>query len=563
MSSELPDIPQPMEIPLGGQARSSLGPYQEVLDACLADLERYDVAERIWRGDHTVWKPDPTEITNRLGWLTISDEMRDSAPDLEMFARQIKDEGYRHVVLLGMGGSSLGPEMLRQTFGSASGYPELIVLDSTIPGRIQTVTDAVNQSRTLFLVSSKSGSTIEPNMFYWYFRNLVEEAVGAGSAGRNFIAVTDEGSPLETLGHAEGFRRVFLNPPEIGGRYSLLSYFGLVPAAMIGMDVGRMLDRADEMRTATASSVPTRQHAAAWLGAIIGSLAREGRDKLTLVTSPSISSFGLWAEQLLAESTGKEGKGIIPVAGEPLESPEFYGDDRLFLYLRLEGDDNTSVDNAVGALQQSGQPVVGLGLGEKYDLFSEAYCWEFATAIAGSVLGIHPFGQPNVQSAKDMTDNVLAEYRASGKLPAMENYSSLDGLLTQVSPGDYLAIMAYVEETPELNQALEVFRRAIMRQYRIATTVGYGPRFLHSTGQLHKGGPAKALLLQITADHENDLAIPGQDFSFGALADAQALGDFEALRSSGLRTARTHDSGGTITGGQSKDLIARLRETEG
>ncbi len=563
MSSELRDIPQPMDMPLEGQAKASLGAYQEVLDACLADLERYDVAERIWRGDHTVWKPDPTEITNRLGWLTISDEMRESVSDLEMFARQIKDEGYRHLVLLGMGGSSLGPEMLRQTFGSASGYPELIVLDSTIPGRIQTVTDAINPSRTLFLVSSKSGSTIEPNMFYWYFRNLVEEAVGAGSAGRNFIAVTDEGFPLETLGHAEGFRRVFLNPPEIGGRYSLLSYFGLVPAAMTGMDVGKMLDRADEMRTATAPGVPTRQQAAAWLGAIIGSLAREGRDKLTLVTSPSISSFGLWAEQLLAESTGKEGKGIIPVAGEPLESPECYGDDRLFLYLRLEGDDNASVDNAFGALQQSGQPVVGLGLGEKYDLFSEAYCWEFATAIAGSVLGINPFDQPNVQSAKDMTDNVLAEYRASGKLPAMENYSSMDGLLAQVSPGDYLAIMAYVEETPELNEALEVFRRAIIRQYRIATTVGYGPRFLHSTGQLHKGGPAKALLLQITADHENDLAIPGQDFSFGALADAQALGDLEALRSSGLRTARAHVSGGTITGGQSKDLMARLRETGG
>ena len=563
MTSELRDVPQPMGIPLGGQAKSSLGPYQEVLGACLADLERYDVAERIWRGDHTVWKPDPTEITNRLGWLTISDEMRESVSDLELFARQIKDEGYRHLVLLGMGGSSLGPEMLRQTFGSASGYPELIVLDSTIPGRIQTVSDAINPSRTLFLVSSKSGSTIEPNMFYWYFRNLVEEAVGAGSAGRNFIAVTDEGSPLETLGHAEGFRRVFLNPPEIGGRYSLLSYFGLVPAAMIGMDVGKMLDRADDMRTATAPGVPTRQHAAAWLGAIMGSLAREGRDKLTLVTSPSISSFGLWAEQLLAESTGKEGKGIIPVSGEPLESPECYGDDRLFLYLRLEGDDNASVDNAVGALQHSGQPVVGLGLGEKYDLFSEAYCWEFATAIAGSVLGIHPFDQPNVQSAKDMTDNVLAEYRASGKLPAMENYSSMDGLLAQVSPGDYLAIMAYVEETPELNEALEVFRRAIMKQYRIATTVGYGPRFLHSTGQLHKGGPAKALLLQITADHDHDLAIPGQDFSFGELADAQALGDFEALKSSGLRTARAHVSGGTITGGQSRDLMARLRETGG
>ncbi len=557
MSTELSGFLREMEIPGGGQARCSLGSYQDTVDACLADLARRDVVDRIWQGDHTVWKPGPTEITNRLGWLTVTGEMRADVSDLEVFSRQVRDEGYSHVVLLGMGGSSLGPEMLGQTFGSASGYPELIVLDSTIPARIQTVTGAISPARTMFLVSSKSGSTIEPNMFYRYFRGLVEESIGPGIAGRNFIAVTDSGSPLETLGKAEGFRRVFLNPPDIGGRYSLLSYFGLVPAAMIGMDVGRMLDRADDMRQATAEGVPAGQHAAAWLGAIIGSLALEGRDKLTLITSPSIPAFGLWAEQLLAESTGKEGRGVIPVAGEPLESPECYGDDRLLVYLRLEGDDNSALDAEITALQQSGQPVVGLGLSDKYDLFAEAYCWEFATAIAGAVLGINPFDQPDVQSAKDMTDGVLSRFQESGELPVLESYGTLGGLLTQASPGDYLAIMAYVEETRELSEAFDRFRRTIMRQYRIATTVGYGPRFLHSTGQLHKGGPAKALVFQITSSHDHDLAIPGENFSFGHLADAQALGDFEAFTGPGLRKARIHEMGGIETGGRRP--LLRLR----
>ena len=534
--------------PRGGEALFSPAGYQSRVDSCLAGLDARDVVRRIWDGDHTGWKPDPTEISNRLGWLTVSGDMRGEVPELESFARQVRGEGYRHVVLLGMGGSSLGPEMLRQTFGSGPGFPQLIVLDSTVPARLRTVTDSVSPVRTMFLVSSKSGSTIEPNMFYRYFRSLVEDVVGAEAAGLNFIAVTDSGSPLEELAKAEGFRRVFLNPPDIGGRYSLLSYFGLVPAALIGMDIGKMLDRADEMRAATGPDIPARQHAAAWLGAIIASMTHEGRDKLTLITSPRIRSFGLWAEQLLAESTGKDGKGVIPVAGEPLEPPQCYGDDRLFVYLRLEGDDNYNLDSAVEAIHNSGQPVVGLGLKDTYDLISEAYCWEFATAVAGSLLGIHPFDQPDVQSAKDMTDRVLARFQDYGELPGMVDDSSIEGLLSQAAPGDYLSIMAYVEETPQSNEALDALRRKVIGKYRIATTVGYGPRFLHSTGQLHKGGPPKALLLQITAGHSGDLSIPGQKYGFGVLADSQAAGDYAALKAAGLRVARVRFSHRVETG---------------
>ena len=530
------------------QARSSLGGYRERVDACLADLQRRDVIGRIWRGDYTVWKADPVEITDRLGWLTVTDAMRDSVADLEQFARQVRGDGSRYVVLLGMGGSSLGPEVLRQTFGSVPGHPELIVLDSTIPARVKSVTDAIDPARTLFLVSSKSGTTIEPNVLYRYFRRIVEERVGVAWSGRNFAAVTDEGTALEELGESDGFRRVFVNPPDIGGRYSVLSFFGLVPVALMGLNVGAILDRADGMREATSPGVSAVENPGGWLGAVLGCVAAAGRDKVTLVASPSIRSFGLWVEQLLAESLGKEGKGIIPVAGEPLASPEFYGDDRLFVYLRLEGDDNSSCDAAVGAIEESGQPVVSLGLRDKYDVFAEMYRWEFATAVAGSVLSVHPFDQPDVQSAKDMTDRVLERVQTTGEQPVMEACGSLPRLLAQTSPGDYLAVMAYVEETLETDAALDYLRQEVMRRYGIATTVGYGPRFLHSTGQLHKGGPASALLLQITAEHHHDLEIPGREYTFGVLADAQAMGDFEALAAIGLQVARVHLTGDVETG---------------
>ena len=517
---------------------ASLGDYLAGVESGLSGLKSRRVISRIWSGDHTVWKPDPTEISNRLGWLTVTDAMREQTPAMQALAQEVRDAGIRHVVLLGMGGSSLGPEVLRQTFGSAPGYPELIVLDSTVPGWVQSVTDAIDPAHTLFLVSSKSGSTTEPNMFYAYFRGLVEKAAGKDGAGQHFIAVTDAGTSLEKLAIDQGFRRVFANPPEIGGRYSVLSYFGLVPATLIGLDLSKLIDRADRMREETFSNVTVQENPGAWLGAVMGVLAQQGRDKLTLVTSPSIGSFGLWVEQLIAESTGKEGLGIIPVAGEPLTSPNHYGGDRLFVYLRLDGDNNDESDRAVQAIQESGQPLVRLNLMDKYDVGAEFFRWEMATAVAGSILGINPFDQPNVQAAKDMTDSVLGQFERSGELPPMEASSSLGDLLSQAGPGDYLVIMAYIRQTPQVDQALDDLRCKVTARHGIATTMGYGPRFLHSTGQLHKGGPGSGLFLQLTGEHAHDLTIPGAPYTFGVLADGQAVGDLRALLASLRRAVR-------------------------
>ena len=518
----------------------SLGEYLPDVEASLEDLHRRDVVGRIWRKDHTVWKPDPDEITDRLGWLTVTDIMCEQIGALEAFAQGVREAGFRHVVLLGMGGSSLGPEVLRQAFGSARGYPNLIVLDSTVPSWIQAVTNTIDPAHALFLVSSKSGSTIEPNTIYKHFRSIVERAVGKDRAGQRFVAITDPATSLARLAREQGFRRIFLNPPYIGGRYSVLSYFGLVPAALMGIDLTSLLDRADRMKEGCASCVPIHDNPGAWLGAVMGMLAQRGRDRLTLITSPSIESFGLWAEQLIAESTGKEHKGIVPIAGEPLVEPQHYGDDRQFVYLRLEGDDNADTDPAVEAIQASGQPVVRLDLRDRHDLGAEFYRWEFATAVAGAILGIHPFNQPNVQQAKDLTDKVLRDYQASGGLPPHEATASFSQLVSGARPGDYLAIMAYLRQTPEMDQALSDLRRLVIERYGIATTLGYGPRFLHSTGQLHKGGPASGIFLQITCSHRADITIPGEPYTFGVLTDAQALGDLRALQAAGRRVVRVH-----------------------
>ena len=528
--------------PLPEQPALRLGPWLPQVEAALADLETRQIIPRIWSGDHTVWKPDPTEISNRLGWLTSTDEMRQQAPALTSFADEVHHAGFRHVVLLGMGGSSLGPEVVRQTLGTAPGYPELLVLDSTVPAWVLSVAQAIDPARTLFLVSSKSGATTEPNLLYAYFRDLVEKAVGPDIAGGHFIAVTDPGSPLETLARKADFRRVFLNPPDIGGRFSVLSYFGLVPAALSGLDVSNLLDRADAMREAVGPAVPARQNPAAWLGLAIAVLAGQGLDKLTLVASPSIAGFGLWVEQLIAESIGKKGQGIVPVVGEPLDqfagSPDDYGSERIFVYLRLDGGDNRACDAAMQTVRTAGQPVIRLDLSDKYDLGAEFFRWELATAIAGSYLGINPFDQPNVQQAKDMTERVLGQFVKTGQSPAIGDSSSLGQLLAAAVKGDYLAIMAYLHQTPEVDQALDALRRKITGKCGIAVTVGYGPRFLHSTGQLHKGGPGSGLLLQLTAKHDPDLAIPGTSYTFGLVADAQAAGDIEALLASNRRAAR-------------------------
>ena len=528
----------------------SIGTFVSDVEVTLADLGRRDIVRRIWRKDYNVWKPEPSEITNRLGWLRVTDLMSEKVPVLQSFAREVTDAGFRHVVLLGMGGSSLGPEVLRQTFGNTAGYPELIVLDSMVPASVQSVKDSIDPARTLFLISSKSGTTTEPLALFSYFKSLVRASVGKEKAGQNFVAITDPGTPLVKLAEDERFRRIFLNPPDIGGRYSVLSYFGLVPAVLTGIDIMTLLARSDCMREACASCVPVHDNPGAWLGACMGTLAAKGRDKLTLITSPAISSFGLWVEQLIAESTGKDGKGIIPIAGEPLIEPVFYGDDRLFICLRLQGDDNSEIDKAIERIGFSAQPVLILDMRDKYDLGAEFYRWEFATAVAGAILGIHPFNQPNVQQTKAATVRVLQEYTASGNLPSIETASSVTELLTKAEKRNYLAIMAYLRQTPGTDKALAELRRKVIERYGIATTLGYGPRFLHSTGQLHKGGPNTGLFLQITVDHETDIPIPGMPCTFGVVTAAQALGDLQTLQSLGRNVARVQ-----LNRGDEEDIL--------
>jgi len=525
-------------------AFAGLGTHLSDVKASLDNLRKQEVVARIWQKDHTVWRPDPGEITNRLGWLDVTKFMSKQVPDLAVFAEEIRGAGFRNVVLLGMGGAALGSEVLRQTFGSAAGYPELIVLDSTVPACVQAVTEAIDPAHTLFLVSSKSGGTIETLSFYKYFRDLVEKVVGKERAGQNFVAITDSGTPLARMAEEKGFRRTFLNPADVGGRYSVLSYFGMVPAVLIGINIAALLDGADCMREGCISSVSPCENPGAWLGATMGALARQGRDKLTLVTSPALGSFGLWVEQLIAESLGKDGKGIVPVAGEPLMATTDYGDDRLFVYLRLAGDDNSAIDTAIERIKSSGQPVINLEMPERYRLGSEFFRWEFAIAVAGAILGIHPFDQPDVKTAKDLTACVLQEYHASGRLPEVETDQSFVDLMAKVKQGDYLAIMAYVRQTPGVDRALAELRRKVLESYHVATNLGYGPRLLHSVGQLHKGGPDTGLFLQITAEHEKDLPIPGESYTFGVLADAQALGDLQVLQSLGRRVVRIHLSSG-------------------
>ena len=516
----------------------SLGTYLGDVKMALAGLERQGVVRRIWQKDHSVWKPDPTEITNRLGWLTVTDLMRQEVPALESFAREVREAGFRHVVLLGMGGSSLGPEVLRATFGGISGYPAFTVLDSTIPSCVQSVAEVIDPARALFLVSSKSGTTIETLSFFRYFQSLVVSAIGREKAGENFVAITDPGTPLATLAGETRFRRLFLNPPDIGGRYSVLSYFGLVPAVLMGINITRLLDRAESMRNQCMSDVAIQENPGALLGAITGTMALLGRDKLTLVTSPAINSFGLWLEQLIAESTGKEGKGIIPVVDEPLMEPADYGKDRLFACLRLRNEQNSAIDRTIKSIESSGQPVILFELGDIYDLGAEFFRWEFATAVAASLLGINPFNQPNVQAAKLATEQVLQQFLASGHFPQVEGTCSSTGLLAQAGEGNYLAALAYLPQTAKLGGSLANFRRKVLKQYRIATTLGYGPRYLHSTGQLHKGGPGTGLFFIIApGSNREDLPIPGQPYTFGTLADAQAAGDIQALNLSGRPVA--------------------------
>lgn len=516
----------------GSQNRSNSMADDPMVTSTLGELAQARVVDRLWAKDHSLWKPDPTEIENRLGWLTVADQMRQQAGELRTFAQSACRQGTSDVVLLGMGGSSLGPEVLRCTFGSARGFPRLWVLDSTVPGLVRQVTDSIHPAHTLFLVASKSGGTIEVMSLFAHFWQLVNNTKGA-RGGTQFIAITDPGTGLERMAREHSFWQTFTNPPDIGGRYSVLSHFGLVPAALIGVDVETLLDRATSMATACRHTAPLRDNPGAYLGTLMGAFGRVGRDKVTIVASPRISSFGLWAEQLIAESTGKEGTGLIPVAEEPLVAPSAYGKDRLFVYLRLAGDTNETTDRHMQAIERAGHPVLRLNLKDRFDLGAEFFRWEFATAIAGHLLGIHPFDQPNVQESKDNTQRVLQQVETSGKLPTMPHASPAQAgkeIVGKVQPGQYLAILAYATPSPRLDAALRSLRKAVLTASTLTTTSGYGPRYLHSTGQLHKGGPHNGRFLELVEDMTMDVAVPGKPFSFGTLAQAQAVGDLQSLQ---------------------------------
>ncbi|MEX2598821.1 MAG: glucose-6-phosphate isomerase, partial [Dehalococcoidia bacterium] len=452
------------------QSAVALGDYAADVAALLEHAEAEKLLQRIWSGDHTVWNQDPTEIANRLGWLHVIPEMRSALQDLQAFSAEVRQTGYRQVVLLGMGGSSLGPEVMRQILGGPESHPELLVLDSTVPNWISWVDAQIKPSSTLFLVSSKSGGTIEPNSLYKYYRQALDKAVGPSAAGGHFAAVTDSGTSLEKLAEDHGFRRAFLNREDIGGRYSVLSHFGLVPAVLAGMDVDRLLESAEAMAASCGAKSSAPKNPGAWLGAFMAATAQRGRDKLTLITSPPLAAFGLWAEQLIAESTGKGGKGIVPVAGEPLMDADAYGDDRAFVYLRLENADNASSDVAMERLAAAGHPVVRLDLREKHDIGAEFFRWEFATAVAGAFLGINPFDQPNVQAAKDVTGKVLKDYTRRQALPELPAHAAaVADLLKQAKQGDYLALMVYAQPTDGVEALLSELRRQVMGRHRIAT----------------------------------------------------------------------------------------------
>ncbi len=502
--------------------------------------------ERLWKKDASLWKPDDPahqkEIAIRLGWLDVADTMTTRVSEMTTFAGEARRAGFTHALLCGMGGSSLAPEVLRESFGVAKGYLDLAVLDSTDPAAVRRAEARGDVARTLFIIASKSGSTTEPNAMFQYFWDRVR-AVKGDRAGENFAAITDPGTRMERVAREHNFRRVFLNPPEIGGRYSALSYFGLVPAALMGVDVARLLERARRMMRACGANIPTAQNPGLRLGATLAALADARRDKLTFILSDRIDTFGYWVEQLIAESTGKEGKGIVPVEGEALGKPAVYGKDRAFVYLRL----GARHDKAVAALARAGQPVIEIRLDDAYDLGAEFMRWEIATAAAGWAMDINPFDQPNVQESKDNTVRLLSEFQAAGQLPEPEDALSpadpkfaaqLRKRLKSARRGDYVALTAYLDRTPRREKLLRQLQAAIRDRHGTATTIGYGPRFLHSTGQLHKGGADNGVTIQFVADDSDDLPVPGEPYTFSILKRAQALGDLQALQARGRRAVR-------------------------
>ncbi len=566
--------------------QAALGKYQGSFDSTLKDLDKQKAVSRMWKKDPTVWKDDPEHekiIRNALGWLKVAETMQPHVAELVAFAAEIRKAEFEYAVVLGMGGSSLCPEVLGRTFSKKEGYPQLYVLDSTVPTAIRHLEQKIDVGKTLFIVSSKSGDTTEPQMFQRYFYDRVKRVKG-DMAGENFVAVTDPGTQLTKDAAHHRFRRVFLNMPDIGGRYSALSYFGMVPFAVMGGDVKTFLENALQAQHACAGPVGINENPGARLGAVLGSLAKAGRDKLTFVTPAPLDSLGLWIEQLIAESTGKEGKGIVPVAGEPLGSPDVYGDDRVFAFIHTQSSKTGDIDAKLAALEAAGHPVLRHTLHDPLDLGEEFFLWEFATAIAGALLGIDAFNQPNVQESKDNTKRLLGEYLQNGSLTQQKliiaeesmrvfgdeatrdllrrGGSSMQQIiaahLSRIKPGDYFALTQYIEELSNYEGLLQQVRIAVRDEKKVATTSGYGPRFLHSTGQLHKGGPDSGVFVQITSEDINDIEIPGEKFTFGVLKQAQALGDFESLAAKGRRAIRV-DLGRDVEKGLRR-LLALIKE---
>jgi transaldolase/glucose-6-phosphate isomerase len=534
-------------------------------NAVNASLEAWradGTVRKLWARDASVWTGD--DESKWLAWLDIVDERLKNIGELLAFQKHVQDTGFKYVLLLGMGGSSLGPEVLGETFGKRAGWPELHVLDSTDPQQIATFEKKVDLAKTLVIVSSKSGGTLEPNILKAYFWARMQAAVGAENAGKHFVAVTDPGSHMQSVAEGDKFGHIFYGNPQIGGRYSVLSNFGLVPAAAIGIDIKEFLLSADRMVKSCAAGSPPAANPGVLLGTIMGVAAVHGRDKISIVASPGIADLGAWLEQLIAESTGKIGKGIVPIDNEPLAAPDAYGSDRLFAYLSLADAPDSAQEAAVAALEKAGHPVVRVALNGHQELGQQFFLWEFATAVAGSIIGINAFNQPDVEASKIKTKELTNAYNKTGALPEESPFATFGGvklfadpkhtpalkgdslqavlksLFALVKPGDYVGLLAYVERNHARIEALQHLRTLIRDSKHVATVAEFGPRFLHSTGQAYKGGPNSGVFLQITADDAHDLAVPGERFTFSVVKAAQARGDFDVLADRGRRALRIH-----------------------
>jgi len=548
--------------------------------AALEDWKKSDKVARMWKGDSSVWTG--ADEGKWLGWLGITEEQLAHIDALKGIAADIAKAGYKHALLLGMGGSSLCPEVMRMTYGKIPGHPELHVLDSTSPEQIAALEAKLDLNSTVCIVSSKSGGTLEPNIFKQYFFQQVKAKVGAAEVGNRFIAVTDPGSKMQHVAEGDKFRKIFMGLPSIGGRYSALSNFGMVPAAVMGVDVQKFLQATEEMVKACGATVAAGNNPGVILGAILGAAANQGRDKVTIVASPGIADLGAWLEQLLAESTGKIGKGIVPVDREDLGSPNVYGNDRVIAYLRLDHAPDPAQDAAIDALEKAGQPVVRIGLPDIYNLGQEMFRWEIATATAGAIIGIDAFNQPDVEASKIETKKLTSEYEAKGSLPPETPFFEGDGLklyaddknaaalkggslvevlkrhLDRIKAGDYFGVLGYVPMNEQNDKIMQGLRMAVRDKKKVATVLGFGPRFLHSTGQAYKGGPNSGVFIQITHDHAKDIQVPDQKYTFGVVQNAQARGDFAVLAERGRRALRVH-LGSDVNAGLTK-LAAAVKQ---